>query len=60
MQLYFFITLTQTITYSNHVKELTRASIWQVHFCCTLPSANDYTYHLQDATIVELAIKQFY
>jgi len=26
---------------------------------CMLPSANDYTSHLQDATTVELAIKQY-
>jgi len=25
-----------------------------------LPSANDYTSHLQDVTTVKLAIKQFY
>jgi len=25
-----------------------------------LPSANDYVYHLQEATTVKLAIKQFY
>jgi len=36
------------------------ASIRQVLLCCTLPSANDYTSHLQDVTTVKLVIKQFY
>jgi len=39
---------------------LISASIRQVCLCCTLPSANHYTSHLQDVTTVELAIKQFY
>jgi len=36
------------------------SSFWQVYLCCMLPSVNDYTSHLQDATTVELAIKQWY
>jgi len=41
---------------------LINPSICQVYLPCTLPSANNYMYtsHLQDATTVELAIKQFY
>jgi len=39
---------------------LINTSLWQVYLCCMLPSAKDYTSHLQDATAVELAIKQFY
>jgi len=36
------------------------ASIRQVYLCGRLQPANDYMSYLQDATTVELAIKQFY
>jgi len=39
---------------------LINTSIQQVYLSCLLPSANDYTSHLQDATTVELAVKHFY
>jgi len=51
----------QAIYYFNCVfNALINTSIPQVYACCTLPSVNDYTSHLQHATTVELAIKQFY
>jgi len=43
-----------------HVNVLINASVRQVCLCCTLPSTKDYASHLQDATTVKLAIKQFY
>jgi len=42
------------------INALINTSIRQVYLYRMLPSANNYTYHLQDATTVELAIKQFY
>jgi len=40
--------------------DLINTSIRQVYLHCMLPSANDYTSNLQDATTVEFVIKQFY
>jgi len=40
-----------------HVNALINASVRQVYLCDRLPSANNYMSHLQDVTIVELAIK---
>jgi len=51
------ISLTHTISYFNGT---VNASVWQVYLCCVLLSANNYAFHIQDATTVELAIKQFY
>jgi len=39
---------------------LINASVWHVHGCCMLPSANDYTSRLQDAISVRVAIKRSY
>jgi len=39
---------------------LINSSIQQVYLCRILPAANDYTSHIQDATTVELTIKQCY
>jgi len=53
------IALTHAINYLNCA--LISGSIRQICLCCMLPSANDYTCHLQDVTrAVKLAIKQFY
>jgi len=38
------------------INTLINAIVSQVYLCCVLPSANDYTSCLQDATTVELAI----
>jgi len=39
---------------------LINASIRQVYLCCMLPSANDYSSHLQDVNTVQIATSIFY
>jgi len=43
--------------------QLSNTAVQQIYvwyLCCMLPSANDYTSHLQDATTGVLAVRQFY
>jgi len=39
---------------------LINGSVIWISLHCMLPSANDYTSHLQDVTTVKLVVKQFY